>query len=284
MVYHRVWAVTAILMCGILGVFGCSQKKDDGKLQVVVSVLPQAEFAEAIGGEMVDVSVMIPPGGSPATYEPTPSQLRDLAQAKLYVRIGHIPFERAWLDKILRANSHLTVVDTSEGIEIVDNDPHIWNSPRLVKIQVEHICQALIEVDPQHRSQYTGNKTAYLRALDELDMEIRKALGDPPQRAFLVFHPVWGYFARDYGLEQIAIEEEGKEPSASDIAHLIGTAKAKGIKVVFVQPQFSERHAEVVAQQLGGSLVEIDPLARDYRANLRQVAETIAETLHQGGD
>ncbi len=244
----------------------------DDRISVIVSILPQKEFVERIGDEKVSVAVMIPPGASPATYEPGPAQLRDLSRAELYVKIGHIPFEKAWMDEIAAANPDIKILDSSEGIEIIENDPHIWLSPALVRIQVEHIAGSLIEIDPDNADYYTRNKELYLRDLNDLDADIRKNLSGIGNRKFMIFHPAWGYFAREYGLEQIPIEVEGKEPSASDLVGLVKTAKANNITVVFAAPQFNPGSARVIAEEIGGTVVSIDPLAEDCAANMRVVS------------
>lgn len=248
-------------------------------MQIAVSILPQKEFVDSIGKDKVSVTVMIPPGASPATYEPSPGQLKDISRAKLYVRIGHIPFEKTWMERIASANRDMLVVDSSKGIDIVGNDPHIWLSPALVKIQVKQIRDALIEVDPDNREYYIRNTDEYIRKLDDLDSDIRNNLSGIKNRKFMVFHPAWGYFARDYQLEQIPIEIEGKEPSASDLAGLVDTAKANNITVIFAEPQFNSESARVIAGEIGGTVAIIDPLAENYIANMYHVSETLARYL-----
>ena len=160
-------------------------------------------------------------------------------------------------------------------------DPHIWLSLRLVKIQAETIYQALTEEDPSHRAYYQENLEAFHRDLDQLDREIVRSLRDMNSRKFMVFHPAWGYFAHDYGLEQIPIEIEGKEPTAKDLTHIMEEAKEEGIKIIFVQKQFSKTSAETVARAIGGKAVQIDPLARNYLNNMRQVADAFVEALRK---
>ncbi len=260
---------------------GCIAHEEhaDERMQIAVSILPQKEFVESVGKDKVSVMVMIPPGASPATYELSPGQLKDISRAKLYVRIGHIPFEKTWITKITSANRDMLVVDSSKGIDIVGNDPHIWLSPALVKIQVKHISDALIEVDPDNREYYIRNTDEYIRNLDDLDSDIRKNLSGIKNRKFMVFHPAWGYFARDYQLEQIPIEIEGKEPSASDLAGLVDVAKANNITVIFAEPQFNSESARVIAGEIGGTVVVIDPLAENYITNMYHVSETLARYM-----
>ena len=277
----------------------CPESPGDskGRIRVFVSILPQAYFVERVGGERVDVSVLVGPGYSPATYELRPKQMAELAKAQLYFRIG-VPFEDVWMTRISKANPHMTVIDTRRDIELRSmkathhkgaehhhdqtsglKDPHIWLSLRLVKIQAQNISRALISEDPAHKAYYEDNLRAFKHDLDRLDAEISEIMKDSKRRRFMVFHPAWGYFARDYGLEQIPVEVEGKEPSAKALAHLIIRAKQDGIKVIFVQAQFSTKNAETVARAIGGRIIRIDPLTKDYLKNMIKVAETFRKVM-----
>jgi len=285
---RHVLYVVAVLFMAVLFV-GCGQVPvnnttnqpggSDETVEVAVSILPQADFVERIGGDKVHVSVMIPPGASPATYEPTPSQLKNLSRADLYVRIGHVPFEKTWMDRLKSANKDMKIVNSSEGIEIIGKDPHIWLSPNLVKKQAERIYNGLAEIDPENKGYYAQNLARFLQDLEELDAEIKDTLAGIEGKKFMVFHPAWGYFAREYGLEQIPIEVEGKEPSADDIVRLVEKAKTSGIKVIFASPQFSTKSAEVIAKEIDGKVIFADPLARDYMTNMRIVSKTFAQGL-----
>jgi len=174
-------------------------------------------------------------------------------------------------------------VDSTSGIALSrDDDPHVWLSPKLVRVQAEHIYRGLVKVDSASREVYERNKEAFLRELDALDEELARVLAPVRGKRFMVLHPAWGYFARDYGLEELPIELEGKEPSARELAALVEAAKANRVEVVFVQPQMNPRAAEVLARQIGARVVTVDPLARDWAANLRTVARTLAEALGAG--
>jgi zinc transport system substrate-binding protein len=289
------WIVSCvILLNGLPCARASGDTTSEERIKVFVSILPQAYFAERIGGERVNISVMVGPGQSPATYEPRPKQMAELSQAKLYFRIG-VPFESVWIKRISEANPVMRVIDTRRGIRLLPmqahdhlntpadgaavEDPHIWLSPRLVKIQAENIADALTAADPAHAAYYKDNLKALQNDLDKLDQEIVRMLSHLKTRKFMVFHPAWGYFAHDYGLEQRAIEIEGKEPSAKSLAHLIEEAKHEDIKVIFVQKQFSKESAEAVARSIGGRVVRVDPLARDYLSNMREIAGAFAEVL-----
>jgi zinc transport system substrate-binding protein len=249
-----------------------------------------------IGGRRVNVSVMVGPGHSPATYEPMPRQMAELSRAKLYFRIG-VPFENVWMERITKSSPDMKVIDTCRGIPLMSmrthdhtghrsdrhdrglKDPHIWLSLRLTKAVAQNIYEAIVSEDPLHQSFYQVNLESLRRDLDELDAEIVEIVRKAETRKFMVFHPAWGYFARDYGLEQIPIETEGKGPTAKGLASVINEAKEEGIKIIFVQKQFSEKSAETVADAIGGKVIQIDPLARDYLDNMRKIAQTFAEVL-----
>jgi zinc transport system substrate-binding protein len=242
-------------------------------------VLPQAFFVERVADDLVNVEVMIPPGANPVTYEPTMRQLTAITHATLYVKVGHpnFAFERAWLEKFLADSPGVQVVDASAGVERKAGDPHVWVSPACARIMVKNIAAALIERLPAHQAMLEANRDQLLAEIDAVDAELRTLLQGQTGRKFLVFHPAWGYFAEEYGLEQIAIEQGAKEPDARALAALITQAKAEGIQVIFVQPQFDRRSAELIAQEIGGTVAVIDPLARDWLQNMRQVAAA----LHQ---
>jgi zinc transport system substrate-binding protein len=268
----------------------------DDKIGVVVSIEPQADFAAAVGGGKLVVTVMVPPGADPHTYEPTPSQLVKVSRAKMYAKVGSgVEFELAWMDKISQQNEKMLIVDCSKGVQIMEmeehqgdeddcghhqgGDPHIWLSPQNAKLMVENICSGLIQVDLQNEAYYTRNRDEYLAKLDALDKDIREGLSRVINRRFMVFHPAWGYFARDYNLAQIPIEVGGKEPSAKDIADLIRKAKELGIKIIFAEPQFNPKSAETIAKEIGGRVVFIDPLAEDYISNMRLVLDELVKAM-----
>jgi len=262
-------------------------EKEKVRLSLFVSILPQAYFVERVGGSHVEVEVLVGPGQSPATFELTPKQMAKLTQADAYFRIG-LPFEKRLVGKIQTALSDLRVVDTRQGIQLRTmehehhndgSDPHLWLDPMLVKVQAATVCEELCRLDPVNVDAYKKNLKAFKADLDEVDAKITQALEQLKGRKFYVFHPSYGYFGDAYGLTQVAVEVEGKEPSARRLAALIDQAKEDSVKVIFVQPQFSAKSAKAVAEAIGGVIVPIDPLARDYLKNLEDIAEKIARGL-----
>ncbi|WP_067047202.1 metal ABC transporter solute-binding protein, Zn/Mn family [Methanofollis ethanolicus] len=276
-----------LALCGVVFVFlsvfasGCTAgAPDSGKMLVAVTIPPQAESIEAIGGDRVDVLVLVPPGASPHTYELTPGQLADLSRARVYAVVGSgVEFETAWMGKIREVNPDMAVVNCSEGVTLVDGDPHIWLSPANAKIMAKNVCNGLITADPAGKKVYEANLAAYLARLDALDADIRAEIGASGCHALLVSHASWGYFARDYGLVQIAIEEGGKESSPRQIEEIVAHAQADNISVVFAAPEASTRSAHVVADEIDGRVVLLSPLAGNYTENLRAAAAAIAGSV-----
>lgn len=318
-----VWALLSAALlapeaCAAAGSAG-SAPGEQGTLRVFVSILPQKHFAERVGGDRVAVEVLVGPGRSPATYEPTPRQMTRLAAADLLVTSG-VPFEAVWLPRLARAHPDLAIVDGAAGIARLPMnghrhgdaeephaggheqhpttnagpgqdhagheptsgglaDPHVWTSPANASAMAQRIAGALAAVDPAGARQYADGAAAFAAEMTALDIELGERLAGLAGRRFLVFHPSWGYFARAYGLEQVAIEADGKEPGARALAALIASARAEGVRAVFVQAQFSRALADRVAAEIGAEVVVADPLAEDYAANLRRVASALEEAL-----
>jgi zinc transport system substrate-binding protein len=281
----------SVLLIGAILIYtyvNSNEKETDENLNVVVSILPQKAFVNAIGGVNVNVTELIPPGASPATYEPKPSDLALVENADIYFRVGYIPFEKSHADKLADLNPDMKIVDTSVNIQLRyfggdeerGIDPHIWLSTIQVIKQVEVIAQALSEADPKNADLYKSNAETFKRQLDELHDEIESQLEELVTDKLMVFHPAWGYFADEYGLEQIAIEQSGKEPTAEQLQNLIDEAREENIKVIFVQSQFDTDIAESIAEEIDAIVVTINPLSEDYINNLRNVATTIAENLN----
>lgn len=278
-------------------------------MPVTVSVVPQKYIVEQVGGNLVDVSVMVQPGASPASYEPKPRQMAQLSKARIYFSIG-VPFEAAWLDRIRSASPNMAVVPMDKGIdkhpmarhhhhEAAEEeahghdegghetehehgilDPHVWTAPPLVKTMAKTTLTALVSADPENRAVYETNYETFAARIDELDSKLRsffQSVGS--NNRFMVYHPSWGYFAETYGLTQIPIELEGKQPGPKELAELIEHAREEGIHVIFVQPQFSERSAQLIAKAINGSVIKADPLAYDWPENLLKVGKGFKDAL-----
>ncbi len=282
---RRLLTITALTGMVFLAVVGPVRPNDT--LSVFVSIVPQRYFVQQIGRDLVEVHAMVPPGADPHTYEPKPRQMVAIAAAKLYFAIG-IEFETAKLAKIISTNPQIRVVHTDRGIEKIPMndgvhrdggpsghrglDPHIWLSPPLVMIQARTILAALQEADPKNRLAYEANYAAFMDRITDLDTELKTTFAGRQGLRFMVFHPSWGYFARTYNLIQVPIEMEGKSPKPAQLEELIELARRDGIRIVFVQPQFSAKSAELIAREIGGEVAFVDPLAENWAENLREVA------------
>ncbi|BDQ34298.1 metal ABC transporter solute-binding protein, Zn/Mn family [Pseudodesulfovibrio portus] len=273
-------------------------------LNVTVSIAPLKYFVEQIGGGRVHAEIMVPPGASPATYEPRPRQMVQLEKSALFFAVG-VPFERAWLPRMQSANPDITVIETQAGIELRpmaahhhhgdeeehhgeteerhDNDgpldPHIWNAPSLCARMAGTILAGLVKADSAGEAEYRANYDKLITRIHEVDARIRTLLTGLSGSSFMVYHPSWGYFARDYGLVQVPVELEGKEPGPGELAEVIDLAKKENIRAIFTQPQFSGKSAATVARAISGKVVTADPLAEDWDENLIGVAARMAEAM-----
>lgn len=271
-------------------------------INAVVSILPEQTFVKAIGGDKVNVSLMVLPGNSPHTYEPKPSQMKDVAKAALYFAIG-VEFENVWLDKFKNLNKSMQVIDLSSGIEKLPmtahhdgvhdehhaeehsekhseehqgNDPHIWTSPDNVKIIAGNIYEALTKADPANESYYKQNYDKFISLIAETDHKIKSILSNKPKGTkFMVFHPSWGYFAQAYGLEQLPVEMEGKSPKPKELISLIKEAKEEQISAIFTQPEFSDSIAKVMANELHIKVIKVSPLSPNWSENLINISNAI---------
>jgi len=281
------------------------------KINTTVSIVPLAYFAERIGGDWVNVNIMVGPGESPHTYEPTPEKMVAVSESPIFFSIG-VEYEQVWLPKFEDANPDMVVVDTSAGIEritmndridlsaAIDEadehdhdeaedtdhdheesglDPHVWLSPENGKIIAENMLNGLIELAPQHEADFRSNYDALIADIDDTDAQIKEILAGSENRPFMVFHPSWGYFAKQYNLQQVALEVEGQEPSASELAQLVDLALEQGVTVIFVAPAFSTASAEALAQEIGGTVATANPLAENWLENLSTVAQAFSDAI-----
>jgi len=267
----------AVLLCGCVS----QNKAPSGQIRAVVSIAPLGDFVREVGGERVQVTVLVPPGADPHTFEPSPSQMKEVAGADLYVENGAgLEF---WMNSLISINDKMLVADTSKGISLLSEDgeadPHIWLSLRNAEQQVKNICDALVELDPVGQDAYSGNRDSYLLKLQELDQKLNASFAGAKRRIFIVHHPAWTYFARDYGLEQVPLMEGEKEPGPRHLREVIELGRKNNITVVFVEPEFNPKAAEVIAREMNASIDFLDPLAGNYLENMRQAGEEIAESL-----
>lgn len=281
----------AVLVAGLVQhAAPCRALAGEPPLVVTVSVPPQAYLVERIGGERVEVHVMVPAGASPATFEPSPQESVALGRSDLYVEVGHpdFLFEVRHLENFLKANPRISTVDMTAGQEVscpaeqgleLDEDPHVWLSPRRMRSASIAIEATLVGLDPAGAPQYRQNLESLLSDIERLEAEITELMAGLEGRRFMVFHPAWSHLACEYGLLQMAIESDGKEPGPAQLVATIEEARDEGIRVVFVQKGFSDRSAKVIAAELGARVESLDPLARDWLENLRYSAGRIAAAI-----
>jgi len=282
----------------IMGCSGCRNKSIETSVKTItVSILPQKYMVQKIAGDKFKINVLVPQGSGPETYEPTAMQMQSLSKSTLYFTIGLLDFEKGWHNRISELNPDLTIVNTSDGIELLKGhsdkgknghsngehdghhhegiDPHTWLSLKAVKIQSLTIRDHLISIDPANKDFYTNNQYHFSRQLDSIDALIINKLKTVHSPAFMIYHPSLSYFSRDYGIEQIPIELEGKEPSPTYMCELIDIAKQKKINTIFYSQQFDKRSAEIIATQLKITLSGFDPLAENIEKNLLTITNQI---------
>ncbi len=266
-----------LMLLAACGGDGYQAPPADADVNVVVSILPQQFFVKKVGGDHVSVLVMAGPGVNPLTYEPPKGQYKALKERDVYFLMG-IPPETTWLAQITEKAPDLPLVDISQGIPKAQDDPHIWLSPRLVKIQAQTIAQTLMELDPEHQADYQANLDAFLQALDALDADIQRVMEENQAagKMFIVSHPAWGYFAQDYGLEMVAIPEQATDAQLQDLA---AQAREKGIDTIFYQRGFDEETPQKLASMIDGHVTPLEPLNPNWEANLRSVALMLARSV-----
>lgn len=267
---------------------GCSRTApaaDAGRIRVAVTIAPHAAFVQRIAGPRASVQVLVPPGQDPHTYDVNPQALRELSRAALYFTAG-LEIEKTLAPKVQRLGG-IRTVDTLAGIDLAPGDageqaagdPHVWLSPRLAAIQAATIRDALAAADPPGTQAYQQGYAAFAADLEAAGRRIAQMLAPHRGRRFYIFHPAWGYFAREFGIDQVAVQIEGKEPTARQLAELVGRARREGVRVVFAQPQVSTAAARALAREIGAEIVTIDELAADYLVNLERAAAQIAAAL-----
>ena len=291
--------VTYVALATVMSFVGCGESSDsagDGKPVVFASIQPVAFLVDRIAGDAVTVRTLVKPGQDPHTYEPSPRDMVELSRARLFLRAG-TPFEEVIVPRLAHTGTKLRIVDVTEGIkrhpaderqdehatgaaeDDHDVDPHVWTSPVLMKRMAARTAEALCELVPESKAEFAQNLATLTADLDKLHDRLTRAFAPMKGRTFFVFHAAFGYLAEEYGLNQESVEAGGKSPSAKHIRVLVEKARAQNVKVIFVQPQFSTQAAASIARQIDGAVVPLDPLSRDYLANMERIADEIAKAL-----
>ncbi len=285
-----VYFILTVLL--ILSLSSCEKTKDDNdKLIVAVGIVPEAAFVEQVAGELVEVITLIPPGNSPANYEPSAAEMQALSDAKIYFTL-QMPTEQAnILPKVESYSKDLLIVDLRASVNavydprVIDEasgaiDPHLWLSPKRAIVMVQTIADELSAIDEANREIYQQNASDYIAMLEALDIKIKDSLGGLNNRSFIMYHAAYGYFAEDYDLEMISIETENKEASATDMQYVVDYALEHNIHTVFYQEEFDDTQAQTIAEEIEGSVAQTAPLSYDYIQNLEAFTDTLlaAET------
>lgn len=288
-------AAAFLLAAGTLFLAGCSGRADSAaagtnqseKPVVAVSIVPEATFAKAVCGDLAEIVTIVPPGSSPETYEPTPKGMEDFSRAGIFFSIG-VPVETASIlpkaaeiknMKVVRLEDAVSKAYPDRKFESGERDPHIWLSPKRARVMVQIIAEQMGSADPKHRSVYAENAKKYENELDSLNTQVATILSASKSKTFIVFHPAFGYFADDYGLNMVALEQEGKESTARHMQQLVDLAKQQGAKSIFYQAETDSKQAKAFADEINGKVVELAPLAADYSSNLVKMANTISGSV-----
>ena len=276
-----------ILTLFILSACGNTTQKSEKPI-LTVTLEPLRYFTEAIAGNNYEVVSMVPKGSSPESYDPTPQQLVNFSKSQAYFRIGYIGFEQAWMKKLEANCPNMKVYNTSKGIDLIRDkghwhgdhfheggvEPHVWNSIQNALIIADNIYQALCELDSTHQEDYQKRLDVLKQTIRQTDANVRTLL-ENADSTFLIYHPSLSYFARDYGLKQVSIEEGGKEPSPAQLKALIETCRNENVHTIFVQQEFDQRNAQLIANELGVNIVSINPLSYDWVKEMIRIAEAL---------
>ena len=262
-----------VLMVTAGTLFSCSSAKNDNANKITVSIEPLRYLTEQIVGDRFEVVTMVPKGSSPETYEPTARQMADLSESILYIKVGELGFERTWMPRLTSNAPHITVVNSSEGITShIGDDPHSWMSARNAIIMAHNIYEAVKRIDVKDSVFFRQRLDSLCNVIHATDKYIRQTTAQAQFKSFIIYHPALTYFASDYGLEQLALEEHGREPSAAELEQIISTARAKGVKTMFVQREFANRNVDIITNTIGARKVEINPLGYDWNKEMRRIA------------
>ena len=278
-----------LLIAGCVSCGGGEQPKEI----VTVTIQPQKYFAEKIAGDRFDINCIVPNGMNPESYDPSPSHLVHLGKSRAYFKIGYIGFEMAWLDKLMQNNPGMKLYDNSQGIDLLKGthvcmdedmhlhleniDPHIWTSPKGAAVIAENMYRAFVELDPEHKEYFRKNYLELKEQIDHTDSILTAVLSKVPGRMFVIYHPTLSYLARDYNLRQLSIEMDGKEPSPFYLKTVMDAARENHADIIFVQKEFDSKNVRVIADELDGKIVEINPLSYDWVEETIRIANALGD-------
>jgi len=270
----------------------CQTTKKPAEKIVFASILPLQYFTDQITGDRYTSVVMVPPGVGPETYNPTPRQMSEMAKASAFFANGFLGFEEAYVEKFRSNNPDMLFVNTSEGVELIHAeghdhgdhahekgvDPHTWSTPSGARIIAKNIYEGMAKIDPANQEVFKANYDRLLTKIDSVDSAVKAILSNIPSRKFMVFHPALGYFAQEYNLEQLSIEFEGKVPTPRHIQNIVLEAKEHNIRNILIQKEFDVENADIIANETGSQVIQIDPLAYDWPNEMISLARKMAGT------
>ena len=278
----------------LLILISCNQSgSNSGKKIITVSIPPFKYFINAIGGEDFSVNIMVPAGANPHIYEPFPDQIANLRKSVAYVSDGYLGFEMTWLDRFYETNREMKKLSLGQNIDLIKPvghsdsehvegaDPHYWVSPRCALVMASAVKSLLIDINPDKREKYELNYAILVKSIDDLDKKARELFSEYQNKPFMIFHPTLGYLARDYGLKEIAVENEGKEPTPSSLKELIDAGKAENIRVIFIQREYDIKNARTIASETGAVLETIDPLSENWAASVQQIIDALYRSFKE---
>lgn len=263
-----------------------------GERVITVSIPPFKYFVEAVADSDFTVNVMLPPGADHHSWEPLPRQITALAGSEAFIINGHLGFEYAWMERFREVNPGMKITDLSRGISLIEPvakayhsgpghedegvDPHYWISPKEAYIMAATVRDLVTELNPSQAERYALNYYRLIARITEVDSVVTRLLEDASSRTFMIFHPALAYLARDYGLEQISFEDEGKSPSPARMKELVDLTREKGIKIIFIQAEYDLKSAQVIAEETGAKLIKIDPMNPEWGKAVVDIALAIS--------
>ena len=280
----------------LLLVISCNQNGSNNKEKIItVSIPPFKYFIKEIGGNDFTVNIMVPAGSNPHIYEPVPEQIANLRKSVAYISDGYLGFEMTWLDRFYETNTRMKKLSLGKKIDLIKPtesshsehsegaDPHYWVSPKCALIMAAEVESLLIELNPARSEQYENNYKNLIKSINDIDNKATRLFAEYKDRKFMIFHPTLDYLARDYGLKEIAVENEGKEPTPSSLRDLIDIGKANKIRVIFVQREYDTKNASAIAAETGAVLETIDPLSENWAKSIEQIIDEIYMSLKAEG-
>jgi len=272
----------------------CEPRKFEiDKNHISVSINPQKFYIEKIARDYYSVNVLVPSGSSPATYEPTARQVKEVTKSVAYMKIGNIGFEKAWMERFVKINKKMTITDMSENVELIRGeqvkhgdhfhdggvDPHIWLSLKSAKVIAKNTLNALIALEPSLREGFVNNYVNLISEIDLVEKEIMEMLAPYAGKSFLIYHPALGYFAHDFNLNQISIESEGKTPSPAHLKTVVDRSLEENIRIVFIQKEFDAENAKTIATEIGAEIIELNPLSENWLKEIKIISQKLKEAF-----